>query len=283
MTDALARPALWLSALANILGRFLLAPIGVLPGWLSATTVSAVTGVFLLVVFKYTSNQRAIKRVRDDINAHLLALKLFKDSAWVSLKAQGRILRGACRLFVLALGPMLVMALPVVLLLAQLALWYQARPFKIGEDTIIVLDLHPNSPNGSSWPAVNLRPTDSVEVIAGPVHIQSKREVCWSVRPLKAGEHQLKIEVDNQIYSKEIAVGDGFMRVSRLRPGWDWSSILLNPWEAPFRPGDPVRSIEIDYPERSGWICGTGHWVIYWFVVSMIAAFCCRRALNVAV
>lgn len=281
MTDTLAYAALWLSAVANALGRWLLAPVGILPGWLSATAISAVTGVLLLVAFKYTSNQRAIKRVRDDINAHLLALKLFKESAWVSLKAQGRILRGAGQLFVLAIVPLLVMALPVVLLLAQLALWYQARPFEPGEESMIVLGL--NNASRSSWPAVSLRPTDCVEVTAGPVRVQSKREVCWNVRPAKIGSHHLEFEVGGQVYSKDIAVGKGFMRVSRLRPGWNWSSILLNPWEPPFRRDDLVRSIEIDYPERSSWTCGTDSWVIYWFVISMVAALCFRRALNVAV
>ena len=56
--------------MANHLGRFLLAPVGVLPGWLSATLVAGLTGVLLLAVFKYTSNQRAIQRVRNDINGN---------------------------------------------------------------------------------------------------------------------------------------------------------------------------------------------------------------------
>jgi hypothetical protein len=281
MTDALAWAALWLGTAANALGRSLLAPIGFLPGWLSATVTSAVTGVLLLAVFKYTSNQRAIKRVRDDINAQLLAIKLFKDSASVSLKAQGRILVGAFRLFMLAIVPILVMALPVTLLLAQLALWYQARPLRIGEDAVVVLNL--NSAVGSAWPAVSLQPTDAVDVTAGPVHVQSKREVCWNVRPRKLGSYQLEFQVGGQSHTKEIAAGEGFMRVSRLRPGWDWTSILLNSWEPPFHPGDPVRSIEIDYPVRSSWTCGTDLWVIYWFTVSMIAALCFRRVMNVAV
>ncbi len=93
MTHVLAQTAARLSAGANALGRFLLAPVGVVPGWLSATVVASVTGVLLLAVFKYTSAQDAIRRVRNDINANLLALKLFKDSAMVSLLAQGRILR----------------------------------------------------------------------------------------------------------------------------------------------------------------------------------------------
>ncbi len=84
-------------------------------------------------------------------------------------------------------------------------------------------------------------------------------------------------QVGDQPVAKELAIGDGFMRVSIERPGWDWSAILLNPWEEPFRPDDPVQSIAIDYPERSSWTSGTDSWVIYWFVVSMVAALCFRR------
>jgi hypothetical protein len=280
MTRVLAQIAAWLSAGADILGRFLLAPVGVLPGWLSATIVAGVTGVLLLAVFKYTSNQRAIERVRNDINAHLLALKLFKDSARVSLRAQGRILDGAFWLFVLAVVPMLVMAVPVTLLLSQLALWYQARPLQVGEDTVITLKL--NGDAGSAWPAVSLQPTEAVEVAVGPVRVRSKREVCWNVKARERGSHRLVFQVGNQLSTKELAIGDGFMRVSAERPGWDWSAILLNPEEEPFRPDHPVRSIEIDYPHRSSWTSGTDSWVIYWFVVSMIAALCFKRAMNVS-
>ena len=46
----------------------------------------------MLVAYKYTSNQRAVKRARDDISANLLTLKLFKDNTSAVLKAQGRLL-----------------------------------------------------------------------------------------------------------------------------------------------------------------------------------------------
>ena len=94
MTDGLTYIVVWLNALANALGR-LLAPIGQLPGWLSATLVAAATGVLLLLVYKYTSHQRAIKAVRNDIKANLLAVKLFKDSAWVTWDPFPRRIRSA--------------------------------------------------------------------------------------------------------------------------------------------------------------------------------------------
>jgi hypothetical protein len=199
----------------------------------------------------------------------------------VALKAQGRVLSGAARLFMFAVVPMLVMAVPMALLLGQLALWYEARPLHVGEEAVLTLKL--NGPREASWPAVNLSPSSAVEIVAGPARVQKEREVCWNLKARESGAHRLTFQVGEQSVSKELSIGDGFMRVSAERPGWDWSSILLNPWESPFRPDEPVRSIAIDYPERSSWTSGSGYWVIYWFVVSMIAALCFRRALKVNV
>jgi uncharacterized membrane protein (DUF106 family) len=281
MSDGLAKLAAWLNALASLVGGVLLAPIGVLPGWLSATLVAALTGVLLLIVFKYTSNQRAIKTVRDDIKAHLLALKLFKDSTRVTFQAQGRIFLGAGRLFFLAVVPMLIMAIPVTLLLGQLALWYQARPLRVGEQAVMTLKLSGDA--NAAWPDVRLDPADVAEVTVGPVRVLSKHEVCWEIKARNAGYHRLLLRVDGQTVEKELAVGDGFMRVSKQRPGWNVGDILLHPWETPFGPDSPVQSIEIDYPDRPSRIHGTDWWVAYWFVVSFVAALFFRRWLNVNV
>jgi hypothetical protein len=279
--DWLAQVVVWLNEAANALGRSLLAPIGVLPGWLSATAIAIVTGALLMLVFKWTSNQRAIKCVRDDINAHLLALKLFKDSAGVALRAQGHVISGAFRLLILAIVPILVMLVPVTLLLGQLALWYESRPLEVGEEAVLTLRLLGNS--DGDWPPVNLAPTGAVKITTGPVRIQSTREVCWNIKACAAGYHQLRFLVEKISVEKELAVGDGFMRVSRQRPGWNWSEALVHPGETPFGPDSEVQSIEIDYPTRSSWTSGTGTWVIYWFVVSMVAGLCFRPFLHVNV
>jgi hypothetical protein len=283
--DVLGHVIVWLNAAANALGTVVLAPVAALPGWLSATLVAAATGVVLLLVFKYTSNQRAIKLVRNDIKANLLALKLFKDNISVALKAQGRLLWGAFWLLVLAIVPMLVMALPVLLLLGQLALWYQSRPLHIGEDAVVTLKL--NGDSASAWPDVRLMPTKAVDVSTGPVRIASQRTLCWKIAARESGYHHLVFQVDGQPVNKELAIGDGFMRVSTQRPRWPWDA-LLNPAEPPFDADATVQSIDIDYPQRSSWtsgaqpeLLGMPAWVAYWLVVSMIAAFAFRGLFRV--
>ena len=275
----LAQIVAWLNALANALGQVLLAPIAMLPGWLSATLVSAVTGVLLLAVYKYTSNQHAIKRVRDDIKAHLLSLKLFKDNAAVAVIAQGRIIVGAFRLAVFALVPMLVMLVPVCLLLGQLSLWYESRPLHAGEEALVRLKL--NGHDDSDWPDVQLVPSTAAVAELGPVCVYKNRELYWNIKAKEKGYHRLTFKVGHKNVEKQIAIGDGFMRVSLQRPGLSWSDRLLHPWEQPFDEDSPVKSIEIVYPERDSWINGTGTWMIYWFAVSMVAGFCFRGLLKV--
>jgi uncharacterized membrane protein (DUF106 family) len=276
--DLLTRLVVWLNTLANALGRLLLAPIGVLPGWLSATLVSAITGVLLLVVFKYTSKQRAIKRVKDDIKANLLALKLFKESASVALLAQASILRAALKLLVLALVPMLVMVVPVLLILGQLSLWYQARPLGVSEDAIVTLKLGDVE---SSRPDVRLEPTDAVEVLVGPVRVRSEHEVCWKIQARQPGHHRLVFTTGNQSGDKDLVIGDRFTRVSSLRPAQNLIDVVLYPAEKPFNRDSPIQSVAIDYPTRSSWTSGTDLWVVYWFAVSMVSGFAFRGVLNV--
>jgi len=270
-----------LNAVANALGRWLLAPVAALPGWLSATIVGAVTGVLLLLMFKYTSRQKSIKKVRDDIKANLLALKLFKESAVVALKAQGGILIGAFWLFVFALVPMIVMMVPVLLFLGQLALWYQKQPLHVGEEAVVTLKI--NGDKDAAWPKIALEPTNALDVDIGPVKVVSEREVCWNIKAKEKGLHHLVFQVGDEKVDKELAVGDGFMRVSEQRPGWAWFDVLTNPWEKPFSSDSQIESIKIVYPERSSWVDGTDTWVIYWFIVSFVAAILFRKVFNVNV
>ena len=276
----LAKVVVWLNAVGNALGSVVLAPIGLLPGWLSATLVGAGSGLLFLLAFKYTSNQRAIKAVRNDMKAHLLALKLFKESPWVALCAQGRVLWGALRSLTLTIVPLLVMAVPASLILGQLALWYQVRPLRVGEEAVRTVKLNGTE---TAWPKVHLQPTKALNVTTGPVRVRSKRELCWNLKACQPGYHRIVLEVDGQAIEKEVAIGDGYMRVSTLRPAWQWSDALLNPAEVPFSPDSAVHSIQIEYPDRSSWTSGTDSWFIYWLVVSMVAALCFSPWLKVKI
>lgn len=278
MTRLVEDVLIWLTTVANSLGG-LLEPISWLPGWLSATLTASITGIAMLVAFKYTSNQQAIQRTRRGIRADLLAISLFDDDMCVPLRALAGVLVGGLRLLLLATLPMALMLVPMSMLLGQLALWYGARPLRVGEETAVTLTL--GGGEEDPWPPVVMMSTSAADSRVGPVRVLGKREVCWTLRAREAGEHRLVFQVGDLSAEKELAVGDGFMRVSVKRPPAVWSEALAHPRERPFPAESPVQSIAIAYPDRSSWTCGTDSWVAYWFGVSLATGLCCRRVLNV--
>ena len=270
----------WLNLAANAVGGILLAPLSFLPDWIAFLLLGTATGVVMLIAYKFTSNQRAIKKVRDDIKANMLALKLFKDNGPVILRAQGRLLRGAAMLLLLSIVPMLVMFIPLTLVLTQLSLWQQSRPLAVGEEAVLLIKLR--GAGETSWPTVTLDPNQNIEILTGPVVIKSKREMVWKLAAKKPGRHRLIFHAEDQEIDKELVIGQERHRVSAMRPGWSWTDMVVHPGETPLEANSPIQAMEINYDRRWSWsFFGLEPWILYWFLAAMVSAFCLRKRLGV--
>ena len=273
---------IWLNTIANALGKILFAPIIVnTPGWLSNTIISAIVGLLLLIIFKYTSNQAAIGKTRDSIKAAMLALKLFKDSMAVTMKSQRQLFGGAFALLFHAIRPMLVMIVPVVLIISQMAAFYQNSPLKIGDKTMVTLQLNPDVK--SDWPNVQLNTSEAFDIVTGPVRASANHQLYWIIKAQKDGPHKINFSVGTDQFQKKLAIGSDFMLISPKRPGRNISDLLMNPCEKPFSTDSVVQSISIDYPDRISKTSGTDYWIIFFFVISMIFAFIFKPFLNVKI
>lgn len=275
----LTQLAIWLNHVANAAGEILLAPVQRLPGWLSATLIGAVTGVLMLIVFKYTSNQPAIKRTRDRIKANMLALSIFKDNLPVSLRCQACVLIEALRLARHSLFPMALLTVPMVLILGQMALRYQARPLAVGEESIVSVRLMPG--DAEALDSIRLKESNAATVVAGPVRVPGKHMVCWNVTPRTNGVHMLRFAVGGASFEKELVAGGDYQPISIKRPAASLGDVLMHPREIPFAADSVVQSIDVTYPERVSFTSGTNNWIIYWFIVSVTVAFAARPFLNV--
>ena len=81
---------------------------------------SIVIGLVMIVLFGYTSDQKAIGIAKDQLKAHLLAVRLFQDQIHVVMGSYGRILRGTGRYLKLAFMPLLYVIIPITFLIVQL-------------------------------------------------------------------------------------------------------------------------------------------------------------------
>ncbi len=276
----LAKIITLINVVTNVIGQYVFGAIMSLPGWLSNTIISAVVGVLLLVIFKYTSNQKAIGKVRDSIKANMLALKLFKDDLVVTLQSLGKVFKGAFLLLFHAIVPMLIMMIPVILLLSQMGMWYQSQALQPGEETLVVMQL--NGAIESPLPNVSIESAPAI-VTMGPIKVLSKRQIYWKISAGKIGNSEIIFDIDGDKVAKSIAVGDGVIRLSHKRPAQKWNDILLYPGEKPFAEESKVSSISIDYPDKSAKMIGIAPWIIHFFVASMVFALLFKPFLKVKI
>ena len=100
---------------------------------------SLLLGVFMLVVFRHTSDQKQIKEIKDRIKAHVFEIRIFKDDVRILLSARKSVVLYNMKYMRHFVRPMLFMAIPLVVVLVQLEGWFGYRPLKPGESTIVSL------------------------------------------------------------------------------------------------------------------------------------------------
>src|SRR5713226_8742142 len=81
--------------------------------------LSFVIGLLMVVVFRYTSDQKAIRIAKDHLKAQLLAVRLFQDQLPVVLSSYLIILRSTGRYLQLAFKPLLYVIIPLTLLIVH--------------------------------------------------------------------------------------------------------------------------------------------------------------------
>lgn len=256
------------------------------PPWVSLALISTIAGGVMLIGFRYTSNQAAIGRARDEITANLLALKLFKDQLRATIKSQGRLFCAIVKLQVHMILPVLIMALPMMLVMGQMGVRHQWRPLRVGQPATVRVTMRER---GDAMPSVSLVPSDAVSVeVEG---IAGAGEIVWRIRPHKIGHHRLELLVNGESVEKEIVVtgggaddgdgGVGFDRVSAERTSANWIAQILHPVEPllPERLG--IETISVSYPPRASLITGSNYWLLSFFVVSMAAALALKPVFRV--
>lgn len=268
------------NAVATAIAGACFAPFASLPPWLTLTVWSAIAGVLMMIIFRYTSNQKALKEVGNRVRANLLAMRLFKDELSVTFSCQWGLLKAIGARLWYSLAPLVVMIVPFVLGLAQLGAYYEKRPLRPDESAVVSLYLA--EPAWDSNTDVRLQAPDGVVVETPGLRDRSERVIRWRVRARQAGQHKLVWEVSGQRVEKLLSAGAGLVPVSPKRPGTSFWDRLLYPVEPPLGEHDAVRAIEVVHPTRQTPILGWGiHWLITFFVLSIVFALLFKPVLKV--
>lgn len=257
----------------------LLAPATVSP-WLGMALISIITAVVALVVFRYTSNQKGIKKAKDAILANLLEVLLFRDDLKLVLRAQIRLAVQNLRYFGFALVPLLVMVIPMSILLVQVDLRYGRRALVVGEQAIVAVQTRP----GTKLDSISLTAPTGIAVETKSLRIPQTGEVDWRIRAKAAGKYRLYILVDGQDCTKEIVVGNRMGVIATQRLATSAIGQILHPGEAPLSSDGAIQAITISYPKASLVCCNYEmHWLWAWLVLSMLVGILIKGPMKVQI
>ena len=73
--------------------ELLCSPFAELDPWWGLSALSVLTGVVMLVIFRFTSNQGGIRSAKNRIKAFFLEVRLYNDDLGLIFSAQKNILR----------------------------------------------------------------------------------------------------------------------------------------------------------------------------------------------
>ena len=245
--------------------------------------LSLLTGIFMLIIYKYTSNQRGIRRIKDKIKAHLMEIRYYKDDLRIILRAQRKILRHNLTYMKYSLKPLAVMIIPIVMLLAQMNLWFGYMPLKEGDSVLVKVKLAGQM--GEPFPDISLDLPQGLKSEGPPFKDTFEREFDWRIKVEKRGNYRLRFSSSSGAVEKELIAASS--KLARISPRLFSPNIIqefLYPGEKPLVKNSAIKSIEIKYSARGipffGWDI---HWIIYFFVLSIAFGFALKGLFKVEI
>lgn len=255
--------------------RSTLTPFGERNAMITLIPIGILLGICMLRVFRLTSHQEAIRRIKAQLYARLYEMRLFTDEPLLMWRAQWGLLTSNVRYLGLMLVPAVLMTVPMILIFAQLECFYGYAPLALGQQAVVTLQS-----KAADGPVPILRAPDGIVVETPPVRVGGGR-MSWRIRALRPVAGVLRFVFPGETVEKSIHSGKGPVYISerRVNSGLD---LLWHPAETALS-ASTVNWIEIQYPKATVHALGLDlHWLIWLLFFSMISALVFKRRLGVA-
>ena len=272
----------FINALLRSVVDALLYPFRDLPPIVGLTVVSLVTAIGLLLVFKYTSNQKALEAVKRRVHAGLFEIRLYNDDFRAIMRAQREILRANLTYMRYSMAPMIWTLPPLILLVAQLQFHYGYSGLTPGQQVLLKVELSADAYSGREKPPYAVTTPDGLHLDDPAVWIPTLGEMAWRLTAEATGDYELEIRAGSETVTKTVRVTDRVVRRSPTKVR-GFLNELIYPAESSL-PGDgAIESIAVTYPDANVDVFGLIelHWMIVFFVLSIVFAFILRGPFGV--
>ncbi len=261
-------------------------PFRGMPPIVGLTVISALVSVLMLIGFRAVSDQEALEEVKRRIYGGVYEIRLYKDDLRTIFAAQLGVLRETGTYFRLSMVPMLWMMVPIVIIVSQLQFQYGYESLEPGQTALLRVELTEEAAEGvagTDGADVSLEVPDGVRLETPLVWIPSLREAGWRIAAESPGEYELVVRIGEETLTKSVRVSGTTVLRSPVRP----SSLLdqlIYPAEEPLPRGSNAQVIRLGYTDAEinlfGWHT---HWIIAFFILTMVFAFALAKPLGVKI
>ena len=261
-------------------------PFRGMPPIVGLTVISLLVSAGMLIGFRAVSDQDALDAVKRRIYGGVYEIRLYKDDLRTIFSAQIGVLRETMTYFRLSMVPMLWMMVPIVIIVSQLQFQYGYESLEPGQTALVKVELTEEAAGRvgeTDGAGVSLEVPDGVRLETPLVWIPSLREAGWRIAAESPGQYELVISIGEETLTKSVRVSGTTVLRSPVRP----SSLLdqlIYPAEAPLPRGSNVEAIRLGYVDAEinlfGWHT---HWIIAFFILTMVFAFALAKPLGVKI
>jgi uncharacterized membrane protein (DUF106 family) len=251
--------------------------------------LSLIVGLLMVILFGYTSDQKAIGKAKDQLKAHLLAVRLYRDQIPVVMGSYGKILRGTGRYLKLAFKPLLYVIIPITLLMVQVDRYLGATPIPPNAPFLLTVHLAASTTESASTNDATLDLPPEIATTAPPVHVAADNEIVWRLVGSKEGKYEVKVAAGQTAgvaatVTKTVCVGTDLPRISTVRLRGHFWQRMFSSAELALPESSPIDSISVNYSDRNIEIAGYGmNWIWLFFILSMIAGFVFKELLGIQI
>jgi hypothetical protein len=262
----------------NLLSKIITALFDVLTGAFGAAHhtlglvwLSLLTGAGMAYVFKLTSDGRAVRKAKDRFKSYILEMRIYQDDLGAVFGAFFKALWSNFLYLRSILKPILVLAIPVVIVFLQLDARYGRSHLTPGSVTLVTVRLVEGKDPFAA--AVSISPGPGAAVDAPPVRIGEAREITWRLRIDSTGTHYAAVSSEGSEYSLPIVAEPSHYMIGNGRSRTPFFEPLVHPALPVIPSASPIESVRIQYPAASyPFLFWNVHWIVIFIVYSLIAA-----------
>lgn len=270
----------WINGPVRAVFDLVCGPLAARPA-LAMAALSVLTAVWALLLFKLTTPQARLIRVRDRLLGHIYEMGMYQDRLRVLVRIQRDLAAANLRYLSLTLPALLALLIPMVLTLAQLEGRFARRPLQPGESAVLAVTLTPQQAGRLDEAVLDL--PEGLALAAGPVRDPVRGAVAWRVKVVRAGVHPWQVRLGGEpVVVQDLEVAGGLPLLAH-RGERGWLSPVLYPGGRPLAAAGPVQSWRLELPERDTYYLGVRlGWLAAFTILSLLAGLASKDVLRVS-